>query len=552
MPKSTMIYINDVEFLNEMEPMIYYEVTATGIVFRYTVSKTWTYSGSNTFLGFSTTQGGTTPSSVYEIGDTGSYTVGEIVYLYSVEESTPSISDLTNTTWLINSVPGDSGTGSSEYYSITFTSNSMSFVAMVVSGQTGVTYTYDTPVPGEYGYVPTDFSWETYDWGYWDDLEGSLTSIPELRTITITGGTDVTNSDLISWLQSNATQVGPIPSIVQNLFIGSPKMINGYLGDARISQIYYGNTLVWEREQVPVLYTITTTVTHGTYSGATYIETGETGATVTLSADSGYVLPSSITVTGASYTYSSSSGRIVLTNFTGNVTISAICSEQMPIKGDLIYIDMDGDGTAELYRVLKNVSGKTYEVLGMTDLTTLAYNPNDSNQYVYSALRTYLNSTWYNTLSSTAKAAIQSKYLNQYAWYQDNRGSTDYNGRYNTSTGSASSYTISYYGHWSTIGTSYIYPLEVQDVIDYLEVIPDTPALESTLNSPNVWSMFWNTSTKPDNNQTILLKSALYVNSGYIHCISAWGKIATTFNTSTAAVRPAFQINLSLIPWSFA
>lgn len=43
----------------------------------------------------------------------------------------------------------------------------------------------------------------------------------------------------------------------------------------------------------------------------------------TLSPSTGYVLPSSITVSGASYTYDSSTGVISLSNPTGNVTITA-------------------------------------------------------------------------------------------------------------------------------------------------------------------------------------------------------------------------------------
>lgn len=77
-------------------------------------------------------------------------------------------------------------------------------------------------------------------------------------------------------------------------------------------------------EPDPVSYSITTTVTNGTYTGATSID--ENGvATVTISASAGYELPDTVTVTGASESYISSTGVITLSNPTGNVTITASC-----------------------------------------------------------------------------------------------------------------------------------------------------------------------------------------------------------------------------------
>ncbi|MBR2909415.1 MAG: bacterial Ig-like domain-containing protein [Clostridia bacterium] len=73
-------------------------------------------------------------------------------------------------------------------------------------------------------------------------------------------------------------------------------------------------------------YTITTNLTNGTYSGATEIRTGET-KTITLSPDENYLLPESITVTGATYDYNSADGVITLSNPTGDVVISASCIE---------------------------------------------------------------------------------------------------------------------------------------------------------------------------------------------------------------------------------
>ena len=69
-------------------------------------------------------------------------------------------------------------------------------------------------------------------------------------------------------------------------------------------------------------YDITTTVTNGTYSGDTTITDT---ATITITADSGYKLPDTVTVTGASHTWNKETGTLTLSNPTGAVTVSAVC-----------------------------------------------------------------------------------------------------------------------------------------------------------------------------------------------------------------------------------
>ena len=80
-----------------------------------------------------------------------------------------------------------------------------------------------------------------------------------------------------------------------------------------------------------ISYTITATVGHGTYSGDENISYGGT-ATVTIAASDGYVLPSTVTVTGATSEYDDSTGVISLSSPTGNVTISAECTASTPAE----------------------------------------------------------------------------------------------------------------------------------------------------------------------------------------------------------------------------
>jgi len=73
-------------------------------------------------------------------------------------------------------------------------------------------------------------------------------------------------------------------------------------------------------------YPITVSVTGGIYSAPESIQAGGT-ATVTISADDGFIFPSSVTVTGADFTYNGDTGVISLSNPTGSVSVTAVCVE---------------------------------------------------------------------------------------------------------------------------------------------------------------------------------------------------------------------------------
>lgn len=99
-------------------------------------------------------------------------------------------------------------------------------------------------------------------------------------------------------------------------------------------------------------YTITPTITNGNTSGDEYIWSEET-AQVTIIPEENYSLPSSITVSGASYTYDSTSGVVSLSNPTGNVSITAECEAQVTGyevelsgeygDGEYIYVQINDD-----------------------------------------------------------------------------------------------------------------------------------------------------------------------------------------------------------------
>ena len=169
----------------------------------------------------------------------------------------------------------------------------------------------------------------------------------------------------------------------------------------------------------------------------------------------------------------------------------------MPVKGDLITMNLDG--TSRLYRVL-SVNGNVYKVLGMWDDFTSKYNETSTTtnfngitaqKYEGSTLDTYLNTTWYNTLSSEAKNAIVPENVIQYCY--------KYYGEPNTPN--TPTYTYQYQYNWNnsdyenadnvgnvTVGERNVFALDLKDIFDYFDKV--------CITSDELVTMFWNSTTK--------------------------------------------------------
>lgn len=99
------VYINN-ELLASVPVDSNYSVTSTGLeITKGTVTKAWTYSGSNQFFGFSKTQGATTAE--YGVGSTGYLydmqpTYGTL-YLYSVEMASKLVDNIALSEFLTKS-----------------------------------------------------------------------------------------------------------------------------------------------------------------------------------------------------------------------------------------------------------------------------------------------------------------------------------------------------------------------------------------------------------------------------------------------------------------
>lgn len=101
-----------------------------------------------------------------------------------------SVQDLTNTTWVWNEII-DGSTLSPNPYNVNFTSNNNTYNLLD-----------DSIEDGRYIFYGSTCVYDGDTGTYW--------SLDAYKTLSITGGTDVTNASLISWLEQNATQQLPI------------------------------------------------------------------------------------------------------------------------------------------------------------------------------------------------------------------------------------------------------------------------------------------------------------------------------------------------------
>lgn len=218
-----------------------------------------------------------------------------------------------------------------------------------------------------------------------------------------------------------------------------------------------------------------------------------------------------------------------------------------PPKGALITLNLDG--TNRTYRVLK-INDTIAEIMAMFEVnTSIQFNSSGSNKYAGGTLDNYLNSTWYGTLTSTAKAAIVDKTFRQDSWYWGKSGNPVYSGYYGTSNPGKNPYTVSLGS--KTYGSSinrHVYALSVQDVIDY---VTDTSITDGKLQNYNIWKMFYNKTSQPSPYYVHWLRSASTGYSDSAFFVGGDVGRLTDYNvTINSACRPALQIDLSKIAFT--
>lgn len=140
-----------------------------------------------------------------------------------------AVSNLTGTKWLIKEWPSITASTDTTY-NIQFKANNIDYTALRLRNNNGYNYIYYN--------TTTVFDSDLGSWGDYEDY----------RTITITSGTDVTNVNLISWLEANATQQAePNPLVETTISVGTKQLYNAYLGQGALQKIYKGTSLIFNR-----------------------------------------------------------------------------------------------------------------------------------------------------------------------------------------------------------------------------------------------------------------------------------------------------------------
>ena len=228
-------------------------------------------------------------------------------------------------------------------------------------------------------------------------------------------------------------------------------------------------------------------------------------------------------------------------------------------KGSLVNLDLDGNGNKQ-YRVIK-CNGNVAQVMAMYDTLTSEWNANASKtttmgtltvaKYDGSDIDIYLNTTWYNTLTSATKAAIVPENVVCDAWYYNNTGDPDYTGTYGSSVPGTSNYTISKYaGGTLNIGNRNVFALGVQDVIDYLNdssIQVDTTAI---LRNVNIWKMFWNDEVSHSGKYLWLRSSIADYSDLAWYVYGNRGRLSDHDVSDSIIVRPALNLNLSQVEFT--
>ena len=221
---------------------------------------------------------------------------------------------------------------------------------------------------------------------------------------------------------------------------------------------------------------------------------------------------------------------------------------EMPVKGDLITMELGNAtpaaGTNNLYRVL-NISGTVAEVVAMFDISTSQKWSLSDQVYSGSLLDTALNTTWYNTLSDEAKAAIVDNTITQYT--------------YTSSSSSYNSSTHASYAAYSTKAvkgsglTRHIYALDVEDIEMYFGGTGGSASsnTQGTFSTSDIWKLFWNTTSQSSNYTYPWLRSVCASNSYDVWCVDGDNGRVDRYNYyGSFASRPAFKIDLSKISWT--
>jgi hypothetical protein len=309
------------------------------------------------------------------------------------KKSNVKVNEQSTETWLFNSPMSDMMTN--KEINITFTSNGETFTQLAIRLNKGIM-----------NYVKSD---GTSVGAYEDGWAGN----PQYQTITV--DTRQTNyQELRTFLNSNAS----IQS--SNKYYFKPYTILG-------------------------LYTITTTLTNCTGASANATKIQENGGlTLTFTANSGYELPTGVSVTNVtSYNWNKSTGVLAISKPTGDVSIEIVAVSALPqlttptnvavtdttltfdevanATSYEVFVDNVSIGTHSIvssivnptYSLISGVIPSNYSVASINDLSKVESKiTSDSAKYVFNNYQTMTLTEIWNNLGISLSNEIKDNYQN--------------------------------------------------------------------------------------------------------------------------------------------
>ena len=235
-------------------------------------------------------------------------------------------------------------------------------------------------------------------------------------------------------------------------------------------------------------------------------------------------------------------------NVVVNPKISKIINRDS-VKGAIISMNLGNTttpawGTAHQYRVLQYDESTHYaKVVAMYEPTT-SQTFGSSQTYNGSSLDTYLNTTWYNTLSTTAKNAIVDQTIYQYKYTYNSSSLSDSHRSY------ADYSTKALFN--STSMSRHVYALDVEDIEMYFGGTGGSASAKTsgTYTLAQLMTLFYKSTTTISSKYFWLRSADAGGSNGCWYVYGNYGCVNSSLYSSSRAVRPAFTIDLSKIDYS--
>ena len=181
-----------------------------------------------------------------------------------------------------------------------------------------------------------------------------------------------------------------------------------------------------------------------------------------------------------------------------------------PVKGDLIELDLDGQGAKD-YRVLK-ISGSVAQVMALTSATKAAIVPENVVQHCYQ---------YYDEPNTPDTPTYTYQY--QYNW-----SDSDYENANDVGN--------------VTVGNRNVFALDLKDIFDYFDKV--------CITSDELMTLFWNSTAKVS--KYLWLRSSSADSSGYAWSVDGdYGDLNYGDSVyGSGVVRPALNLDISQIPYT--